>query len=137
MSLVFFFQSSSSIAFIASLLTQSSHLSIGLPRLLLSCSRNSAALFGSLSSAIHSACPVHCSQLLTSLSVKLLCTPVYSLNSTILLLSALVTLPVQLCILLARTSLQCLNRLLPNYVIMLYSKCYGDAFEVICFEFNC
>ena len=34
------------------LLTQSSHLSLGLPRLLLPCSRNSAALFGSLSSAI-------------------------------------------------------------------------------------
>ena len=52
LSLVFFFQSSSSPAFLTSLLTQSSHLSLGLPRLLLPCSRNSAALFCSLSSAI-------------------------------------------------------------------------------------
>ena len=52
MSLVFFFQSSSSDAFLASLLTQSFHLSLGLPRLLLPCSRNAAALFVSLSSAI-------------------------------------------------------------------------------------
>ena len=59
--LVFFFQSYSSHAFLTSLLTQSSHLSIGLPRLLLPCSRNSAALFGSLSSAILSTCPAHCS----------------------------------------------------------------------------
>ena len=44
LSLVFFFQSSSSPAFLTSLLTQSSHLSLGLPRLLLPCSRNSAAL---------------------------------------------------------------------------------------------
>ena len=73
-----FFQSSSSPAFLTSLLTQSSHLSIGLPRLLLPCSRNSAALFGSLSSAILSMCPAHCSLLLTSLSVNLLCTPVSS-----------------------------------------------------------
>ena len=80
--LVFFFQSSSSPAFLASLLTQSSHLSLGLPRLLLSCSHNSAALFGSLSSAILSTCPAHCNLLLTSLSVKLLCTPVSSLSSS-------------------------------------------------------
>ena len=60
LSLVFFFQSSSSPAFLTSLLTQSSHLSLGLPRLLLPCSRNSAALFGSLSSAILSTCPAHC-----------------------------------------------------------------------------
>ena len=46
---VFFFQSPSYPVFFTSLLTQSSHLSIGLPRLLLPCSRNSAALFGSLS----------------------------------------------------------------------------------------
>ena len=94
MSLVFFFQSSSSPAVLTSLLTRSSHLSIGLPRLLLPCSRHSAALFGSLSSAILYTCPAHCSLLLTSLSVKLLCTPVSSLNSTILLLSALVTLAI-------------------------------------------
>ena len=92
LSLVFFFQSSSSPAFLTSLLTQFSNLSLGLPRLLLPCSRNSAALFGSLSSAILSTCPAHCNLLLTSLSVKLLCTPVSSLNSTILRLSALVTL---------------------------------------------
>ena len=95
LSLVFFFQSSSSPVFLTSLLTQSSHLSLGLPRLLLPCSpRNSAALFGSLPSAILSTCPAHCSLLLTSLSVKLLCTPVSSLNSTILLLSALATLAI-------------------------------------------
>ena len=47
LSLVFFFQSSSSPAFLTTILTQSSHLSLGLPRLLLSCSRNSAALFAS------------------------------------------------------------------------------------------
>ena len=35
---------------------------------------NSAALFGSLLSAILSTCPAHCKLLLTSLSVKLLCT---------------------------------------------------------------
>ena len=94
MSLVFFFQSSSSPAFLTSLLTQSSHLSLGLPRLLLPGSRNSASLFGSLSSAILSTCPAHCNLLLTSLSVRLLCTPVSSLNSTILRLSALVTLAI-------------------------------------------
>ena len=86
-----FFQSSSSPAFLASLLTQSSHLNIGLPRLLLPCSRNSAALFGSLSSAILSTCSAHCSLLLTSLSVKLLCTPVSSINSCV---TALVTLAI-------------------------------------------
>ena len=94
LSLVFFFQSSSSPAFLTSLLTEYSHLSLGLPRLLLPCSRNSAALFGSLSSAILSTCPAHCNLLLTSLSVKLLCTSVSSLNSTILRLSALVTLAI-------------------------------------------
>ena len=52
LSLVFFLQSSSSPASRTSLLTQSSHLSLGLPRLLLPFSRNSAALFGSLSSPI-------------------------------------------------------------------------------------
>ena len=52
LSLVFFFQSSSSPAFLTSLLTQSSHLRLGRPRLLLPCSRNSSALCGSLSSAI-------------------------------------------------------------------------------------
>ena len=83
LSLVFFFQSSSSPAFFTSLLTQSSHLSLGLPRLLLPSSRNSAALFGSLSSAILSTCPAHCNLLLASLSVNLLCTPVSSHNSTI------------------------------------------------------
>ena len=76
LSLVFFFRSSSSPAFLTSLLTQSSHLSLGLPRLLLPCSRNPTALFGSLSSAILSTCPAHCNLLLTSVSVKLLCTPV-------------------------------------------------------------
>ena len=55
---------------------------------------NSAALFGSLLSAILSTCPAHCNLLLTSLSVKLLCTTVSSLNSTILRLSALVTLAI-------------------------------------------
>ena len=91
---VFFFQSPSSPAFFTSLFTQSSHLSLGLPRLLLPCSRNYAALFGNRSSAILSTCPAHCNLLLTSLSVKLLCTPVSSLNSTILRLSALVTLAI-------------------------------------------
>ena len=80
--------------FFTSLLKQSSHLSLGLPRLLLPCSRNPAALFGSLSSAILYTCPAHCNMLLTSLSAKLLCTPVSSLNSTILRLSALVTLAI-------------------------------------------
>ena len=49
---VLFFQSPSSPAFFTSLLTQSSHLSHVLALLLLPCSRNSVALFGSLSSAI-------------------------------------------------------------------------------------
>ena len=75
---VFFFQSPSSPVFLTSLFTQSSHLSLGLPRLLLPCSRNSAALFGSLSSAILSTCPAHYNLLLTSLSVKLHCTPISS-----------------------------------------------------------
>ena len=82
---------------LTSLLTRSSHLSLGHPRLLLPSSRISAALFGSLSSAIVSMCPAHCSQislLLTSLSIKLLWTPISSLNSTILLLSALFTLAI-------------------------------------------
>ena len=91
---VFFFQSPSSHVFFTSRLTPSSHLGLGLPRLLLSCSRNYAAFFGSMSSAILSTCPAHCNLLLTSLSVKLLCTPVSSLNSTILRLSALVTLAI-------------------------------------------
>ena len=52
LSRIFFFQSPSSPAFFTSLLTQSSHLSRGLTRLRLPCSRNSAALFSSLSSAI-------------------------------------------------------------------------------------
>ena len=39
-------------------------------------------------------CPAHCNLLLTSPSVKLLCTPVSSLNSTILCLCALVTLAI-------------------------------------------
>ena len=91
---VFFFQSPSSPAFFTSLFTQSSHLSLGPPHLLLPCSRNSAALFGSLLSAILSTWPAHCNLLLTSLSVQLLCTPVSSLNSTILRLSALVTLAI-------------------------------------------
>ena len=73
---------------------QSSHLSLGLPSLLLPCSRNSAAPFGNRSSAILSTCPAHCNLFLTSLSVKLLCTPVSSLNSTILRMSALVTLAI-------------------------------------------
>ena len=94
LSLVFFFQSSPSPAFLTSLLTQSSHSSLGLNRLLLPSSHNSTTLFGSLSSAILSTCPVHCSLLLTRLSVKLLCSPVYSLNSTFLLLSALFTLAI-------------------------------------------
>ena len=67
------------------------HLSLGLPRLLLP---NSAALFGSMSSAILSKCPYHCNLLPTSLPVKLLCTPVSSPNSTIHFLSALVTLAI-------------------------------------------
>ena len=57
--LLFFFQSPSSPVFFTSLFIQSSHLSLGLPRLLLPCSRNSVALFGSLSSAILSTCPAH------------------------------------------------------------------------------
>ena len=77
---VFSFQSPSSPVFFTSLFTQPSHLSLGLPRLLLPCSRNSAALFGSRSSAILSTCPAHCTLLLTSLSVKLLWTPVSSLT---------------------------------------------------------
>ena len=78
---VFFFQSPSAPVFFTSLL---------IPRLLLPCSRNYAALFGSLSSAILSTCPAHCNLLLTSLSVKLLCTPISSLNSTILRMSLLI-----------------------------------------------
>ena len=78
LSLVFFFQSSSSPAFLTSLLTQSSHISLGLPRLLLPSSCTSAVLFGSLSSTILSTCPALCHLLLTSLSVKLLCTPISS-----------------------------------------------------------
>ena len=57
----------------SSLLTQSSHLSIDLPRLLLPCSRNSAA---------H---PPSFQRVLPTV-VKLLRAPVSSLNSTILLL---------------------------------------------------
>ena len=68
-------------------LSESSHLSLGFHRILLPCSSNSAALFGSLSSAILSTCPAHCNLLLTSLSVS-------SLNSTIIRLSALVTLAI-------------------------------------------
>ena len=95
MYLVIFCQSSSSPDFLTYVLTQPSHLSLGLARILLPCSRNTAALIGSVSSAIHSTCPAHCSLLLTSLSVELLCTPVSSLNSSSLLLCALVTLAKQ------------------------------------------
>ena len=61
LALAFFFRYSSSLAFLTSLLTQSSHLSLALPRLLLLSSRNSAALVGGLSSAILSrpTCPAH------------------------------------------------------------------------------
>ena len=69
LSLVFFSQSPSSPAFLTSLLTQSSHLSIGLPRLLLPSSRNYAALFGSLSSAILSTCPPHLCSANPSISI--------------------------------------------------------------------
>ena len=111
----FFFQSSSSPAFPTSILTESSHLSIGLPRLILPYSHNSAALFGSLSSAILSTCPAHCGLLLTSLSVKLLCTPVSSLNSTILLLYDLVTLDIFHSQLLSLTcSLCCCSSVIAN-----------------------
>ena len=48
LSLFFFLQSSSSPAFLTSLLSQASHLSIGLPRGILPSSRNSAALLVSL-----------------------------------------------------------------------------------------
>ena len=85
MSLVFFFQSSSSPAFLTSLLTQSSYLSLGLPRLLLPSSRNSAALFGSLSCAILSTCPAHCSLLLTILLLSALFTLAIFLPSLLLL----------------------------------------------------
>ena len=78
-------------------LLSSSHLSLHSPPIsvlasLLPCSRNSAAPFGSLSSAILSTCPAHCNLLLTSLYVKLHCTPASSFNSNTLRLSALVTL---------------------------------------------
>ena len=69
LSLVFFFQSFSSPAFLTSHLTQASHLIIGLNRILLPCSRNFTALVGCLSCAILSTCPVHSSLLLASLSV--------------------------------------------------------------------
>ena len=61
LALAFFFRYSSSLAFLTSLLTQSSHLSLALPRLLLLSSRNSATLVGGLSSAILSrpTCPAH------------------------------------------------------------------------------
>ena len=68
--IVLFVQSSYSPAFLTSLLTRSSHLRIDLPSLLLLCSRNSAALFGSLSSVILSTCPAHRSLLLTRLSLS-------------------------------------------------------------------
>ena len=92
LSLVCFFQSSSSSVFLTFLLTQSSHLNLGLPRLLKPSSHNDVALFGSLSSAIRSTCPAHCSLLLASLSVKLLCTSVSYRNSNTRLLYALVLL---------------------------------------------
>ena len=115
LSLVFFFQSSSSPAFVTSLLTHSSHLRLGLPRLLPS-SRNYAALVDSLSSAILSPCPVHCSLLLNSFSVKLLCTPVSSLNSTIILLPALVTLAIFRTQLFSHTcSLCCGSSVIPMF----------------------
>ena len=98
---VFFFQSSSSPACFTS------HLSLGLPRLLLPSTCNSAALFGSLSSGILSTYPAHCSLFLTSISVKLLCTPVSSLNSTILLLSSIFTLAIFRTQLFSRTCSLC------------------------------
>ena len=78
-----------------------------IPRLLLPCSSNSVALFGSLSSVILSTCPAHCNLLLLSLSVKLLYTPVSSLNSTILRLSALVTLAIFLTQFVSRILAAC------------------------------
>ena len=91
---VFFFQSSPSPAFFTSLLTQSSHLNLVLPHLLLPCSRNSAGLFGSLSSAILSTCPADINLLLASIYVELLCTPVSSVNATTIRMYALVTLAI-------------------------------------------
>ena len=91
LSCVFFFQFPSSPAFSLYTVLPSQPWPPSSPP---ACSRNSAALFGNRSSAILSTCPAHCNLLLTSLSVKLLCTPVSSLNSTILRLSALVTLAI-------------------------------------------
>ena len=128
---VFFFQSPSSPVFFTSILTQSSHLSIGLPRLLLPCSRNSAALFCSLSSAILSTCPALCSLLLTSLSVKLLCTHVSSLNSTILRLSALVTLAIFRTQLFSHTcSLCCCSSSVGAKISVAYRHAGGTCLHV-------
>ena len=98
-------------------LLSSSHLSYSPPisalafldRLLLPCSRNSAALFGSLSSAILSTCPAHCNLLLVhqSLCQAPICTPVSSLDSTILRLSALVTLAIFRTQLFSHTCILC------------------------------
>ena len=125
---VFFFcQSPSSPVFFTSLLIQSSHLSLGLPRLLLPCSHNSAALFGSRSSAILSTCPAHCNLLLTSFSFKPLCTPVSSLNSTILRLSALVTLAIFRTQLFSHTcSLCCCSSVSAKYFSTFFLYFLGD-----------
>ena len=123
-----------------SLITQSSHLSIGLPRLLLPCSRNSAALFDSLSSAILSTCPAHCNLLLTSLSVKLLCTPLSPLNSTIFRLSALVTLAIFRTQLFSHTcSLRCCSSVRAKVSVTsahdLAFQCLDMCVETICFDY--
>ena len=77
---------SSSFAFLKSLLTQSSHLSCGLPRFLEPSCLFVSALFGSLSSFIRTMCPAHFIRLLTILPTIQALLPTSSRRSFILLI---------------------------------------------------
>ena len=89
--LAFSLHCSSSSAFLRSLFTQSAHLSCGLPRFLEPSCLFVLALFGSLSSFIHTMCPAHFIRLLTIMPTIQALVPTSSCRSFILRLSTLLT----------------------------------------------
>ena len=105
--LVFSLHFSSSSAFLRSLLTQSSHLSCGLPRFLkLSCFFVSD-IFGNLSSFILTICPYHFTRLLTILPTIQALVPTSSHRSFIIRLSTLRTPDILLIQLFSHTCSLC------------------------------
>ena len=87
----FSLHSPSTSAFLTSFVALFSHLNCGLLRLFLPHSFHLSAVFGSPSSSNRTKCPTHFSRLFTSVPIKLVCTPISLLSSSILLLSTLLT----------------------------------------------